>query len=187
MDGKPLPKEIDQKFKELASLKIQTQNQLNPYAIFVERVIWLLFNPFSSWGLPLEIMDINKSSLKDAILGLNLNRVMSLLNGSESIIVGKIMVFSYRSIIFIGFILAVGYALFGRVATRMVFFSSAVKGLIAGVVAVVVTRLSFFAYIGGLESRYLVEVVPWIEFCVVLCLIGNYRYLKGTQQSRKSF
>jgi hypothetical protein len=183
MDGKPLPKKIDQKFEELASLKIQTQNHFKPYAIYIERVIWLLFNPFSSWGLPLEIMDIDKSSLKDAIVGLNLNRVMSLLNGSESIIVGKIMVFFYRSIIFIGFILVVGYALFGRVATRTVFFSSAVKGLIAGVVAVAVTRLSFFAYIGALESRYLVEVVPWIEFCVVLCLMGNDRCSRGAKQA----
>ena len=183
MDGKPFPKKIDQKFEELASLKIQTQNQFKPYAIFIERVIWLLFNPFSSWGLPLEIMDIDKSSFKDAIVGLNLNRVMSLLNGSESIIVGKITVFFYRSIIFIGFILVVVYALFGRVATRTVFFSSAVKGLIAGIVAVAVTRLIFFTYIGALESRYLLEVVPWIEFCVVLCLVGNDCCSRGTQQA----
>ena len=182
MNGKPFPKDIDQKFEQLASLKIQIQNHFKPYAIFIERVVWLLFNPFSSWGLPLEIKDINKSSLKDAIVGFDLNRAMVMLNGYKSTIVGKIAVFSYRSIIFIGFIIVVGYSIFGRVATRTTFFSSAVNGLVAGVVAVAVTRLAFFAYLGNLESRYLVEVVPWVEFCVLLCLVGNDRYLKGTRQ-----
>ena len=175
MDGKPFSKDIDQKFELLASLKIQIQNHFKPYAIFIERMVWLLFNPFSSWGLPLEIKDINKSSLKDAIVGFDLNQAMSLLNANKSTIAGKIAAFSYRSIIFIGFIFVVGYAIFGRVATRTVFFSSAVNGLIAGVVAVALTRLAFFSYLGNLESRYLVEVVPWVEFCVVLCLVGNDR------------
>jgi hypothetical protein len=104
------------------------------------------------------------------------------LNGYKSSIAGKIAVFSYRSIIFIGFIIVVGFAIFGRVATRT-FFSSAVNSLIAGVAAVAVTRLAFFAYLGGLESRYLVEVVPWVEFCVVLCLVSNDRCFKGTKQA----
>jgi hypothetical protein len=182
MDGKPFPKDIDQKFEQLASLKIQNQNHFKPYAIFIERVVWLLFNPFSSWGLPLEIKDINKSSFKDAIVGFDLNRAMAMLNGYKSTIVGKIAVFSYRSIIFIGFIIVVGYTIFGRVATRTIFFSSAINGLVAGVVAFAVTRLAFFACLGNLESRYLVEVVPWVEFCVLLCLVGNDRCLKGTRQ-----
>lgn len=182
MDGKPLPKDIDKKFEELASLKIQTRNYFVPYAIFVERVGWLLFNPFSSWGLPLEIKDINKSSLKDAIEGINLNLTMSLLNGYMSIIAGKITVLSYRAIIFIGFILVLGHAFWGRVAKRTVFFSSAVNGLFAGAAAYAVTRLVFFAYLGGLESRFLVEVVPWVEFCVVFWLVRNDRFIKRTRQ-----
>ena len=186
MDGKAFPKDIDQKFEQLASLKIQNQNHFKPYAIFIERVVWLLFNPFSSWGLPLEIKDINKSTLNDAIVGFDLNRAMAMLNGYKSTIIGKIAVFSYRSIIFIGFIIVVGYAIFGRVATRTIFFSSAVNGLVAGVVAVAVTRLAFFAYLGNLESRYLVEVVPWVEFCVLLCLVGNDRCLKGTIQGEST-
>lgn len=175
MDGKPFPKDIDKKFEELASMKIETRNNLMPYAIFVERAGWLLFNPFSSWGLPLEIQNINKSSLKDAIVGFDLNRTMSLLNGYKSIIAGKITTFIYRLIIFIGFVFIVCHVFFGRSATRTVFLSSAVKGLVAGVAAVAVTRLVFFVYLGGLESRYLVEVVPWVEFCVVLWLVGNDR------------
>jgi hypothetical protein len=181
MDGQPFPMDIDQKFKQLASLKIQIQNHFKPYAIFIERVFWLLFNPFSSWGLPLEIRDMNKSSLNAAIIGFDLSQAMDLLNGYKSKIFGKIAVFSYRSIIFIGFIVVVGYAFFVRVTTRMIFFNSAVNGLVAGVVAVAVTRLAFFAYIGNLESRYLVEVVPWVEFCVLLFLVGNDRCHKGTR------
>jgi hypothetical protein len=183
MDGKPFPNDIDKKFEELASLKIQTQNYTTPYAIFIERVAWLLFNPFSSWGLPLEIKDINKSSLKDAIMGFELNRAMSLLNGYMSIIAGKITAFSYRAIIFIGFILVVGHAFWERVANRTIFFSSASKVLVASAAAVAITRLAFFAYLGGLESRYLVEVVPWIEFCFVLWLVRKDRFFKGTRQS----
>ncbi len=183
MDGKPFPNDIDKKFEELASLKIQTQNHLMPYAVLIERVGWLLLNPFSSWGLPLEIKDINKSSLKDAIVGFDLNRTMSLLNGYKSIIAGKTTIFLYRIIIFIGFVLIVCHVFFGRFATRTVFFGSAVNVLVAAAAAVAATRLVFFAYLGGLESRYLVEVVPWIEFCVVLYLVGNDRFLKGTRQS----
>jgi hypothetical protein len=181
MDGKPFTKDNDKKFDELASLKIETRNHLIPYAIFVERAGWLLFNPFSSWGLPLEIKDINKSSLKDAIVGFDLNRTMSLLNGYKSIIAGKITTFIYRLIIFIGFVFIVCHVFFGRVNYQTVFFSSAVKGLVAGAAAVALTRLVFFAYLGGLESRYLVEVVPWVEFCVALWLVRKDCCLKGTQ------
>ena len=180
MDGKPFSKDIDQKFEELASLKIQTQDNFKPYAIFIERVVWLLFNPFSSWGLPLEIKEVDKSSLKAAIVGFDVNLTMSLLNRHRLIIAGKVMTFSYRVIIIFGFILIVALTLSGRVAARTVFFSSALKGLVACVFAVAVTRLAFFAYFGGLESRYLVEVVPWVEFCFVLCIVGNKRCLKGT-------
>ena len=183
MDGKPFPKDIDKKFEELASMKIETRNHLMPYTIFVERAGWLLFNPFSSWGLPLEIKDINKPSLKDAIVGFDLNRTMSLLNGYKSIISGKIITFFYRLIIFISFFLIVFHVFLGRVANQTGFFESAVKGVFAGVVAYALTRLVFFAYLGGLESRYLVEVVPWVEFCVVLWLVGKDHFLKGTRQS----
>jgi hypothetical protein len=183
MDGKTFPKDIDKKFEELASLNIKTRNHFMPYAIFTERAGWLLFNPFSSWGLPLEIKDINKSSLKDAIVGFDLNRSMSLLNGYMSIIAGKITAFSYRAIIFISFILVVGHAFWERIANRTIFFSSAAKVLVASAAAVAMTRLVFFAYLGGLESRYLVEVVPWIEFCVVLWLVRKDRFFKGTRQS----
>ena len=183
MDGKTFPKDIDKKFEELASLKIETRNHLMPYAIFVERAGWLLFNPFSSWGLPLEIKDINKSSLKDAIVGFDLNRIMFLLNGYKSIIAGKAISFFYRLIIFICFVLIVCHVFFGRVANRKVFFSSAVNIFVVAAASVAVTRLVFFAYLGALESRYLVEVVPWVEFCVVLWLVGNERFLKGTRQA----
>jgi hypothetical protein len=183
IDGKPFPKGIDQKFEELASLKIQSRNHFMPYAIFIERVGWLLFNPFSSWGLPLEIKNINKSSLKDAMTGFDLNRTMSLLNGYDSIIAGKLATFFYRLILFIVFILIVCYVFFGRVANRTVYFSSSVKALVAATTAFALTRLVFFTYFGGLESRYLVEVVPWVEFCVVFWLVGNDRFLKGTRQA----
>ena len=174
-DGKPFPKDIDKKFDELASLKIQNRNDFMPYAIYIERAGWLLFNPFSSWGLALEIKDINKSSLKDAMVGFDLYRTMSLLNGYKSIIAGKIIIFFYRLILFIGFILIFCYAFFERVHTRTVFLNSSVKGLVGGVASAAVTRLAFFVYLGGLESRYLVEAVPWVEFCVVLWLVGNDR------------
>ncbi len=182
MDGKPFPKDIDKKFEELASLKIQTRNQLIPYAIFVERAGWLLFNPFSSWGLPLEIKDINKTSLNEAIMGFDLNRTMSLLNGYKSIIVGKVVIFFYRLIVLIGLVLIVYYLFFGRVTTRTVFFGSAIKIFVAAAASVALTRLIFFAYLGGLESRYLVEVVPWVEFCVAFWLVSNDRFFKGTRQ-----
>ncbi len=35
MDGKPFPKDIDMKFGEIASMKIQNQNHFIPYVIFV--------------------------------------------------------------------------------------------------------------------------------------------------------
>jgi hypothetical protein len=183
MDGKPFPKDIDQQFEEIASLKIQTRNHFMPYAIFIERVGWLLFNPFSSWGLPLEIKNIDKSSLKDAMMGFDLNRTMSLFSGYDTIIAGKLATFFYRLILFIGFIIIVCYVFFGRVANRTVLFNSSVKILVAAVAAFALTRLVFFTYLGGLESRYLVEVVPWVEFCVVLWLSGNDRLLKGTRQA----
>lgn len=181
IDGKPFPIDIDQKFGELASEKIKNQSQFNSYGVYIERVFWLLFNPFSSWGLPFEIKDVNRSLLNDAIVEFDFTRVISMLDGYKAIIVGKIMTFAYRIIIFIIFIIIVCFVFINRISAYSVFNNFAIKSLFAGVVAVVVTRLSFFAYIGGLESRYLVEVVPWIEVCVVLCLVCNARSFNSTK------
>lgn len=173
IDGKPFSAEVDNKFEELASAKINTRNSFAPYSIFIERACWLLLNPFSSWGLPLEIRDMNKSSLKEALMGFDINRTVSLLNGYKTMILAKLTIFFYRLILLIGFTLIICRVVFGIVCTQRDYFGSYVKVLVTAVAAVAMTRLVFYAYLGGLESRYLVEVVPWVEFCFVLCFVGK--------------
>jgi hypothetical protein len=34
--------------------------------------------------------------------------------------------------------------------------------------------VSFFVFVGCLESRYLVSVLPWIECCLFIYLMNNY-------------
>lgn len=52
------------KFGKLASLKIQNQNYLIPYALFFERALAFIQSIFSM-DIPLEIKGVKKSSLRE--------------------------------------------------------------------------------------------------------------------------
>lgn len=153
--------------------KVLSRSKLIPIQIYFERAFWLMLNPFSSWGLPLEIKDVKKEAVIKAIQNKNIVQLNEQLSGFKAVIFGKISSFIYRLLLFSIFSFSTVFLIYKQIfkhhasdifEIRIIFFAA---GL------VLLSRVMFFVFMGGLESRYLVEVVPWLESCCVLFLISK--------------
>ena len=169
LDGQKFPENIDEQFNNLALKKIQNRSSFMLMEIYSARVIWLLLNPFSSWGLPLEIKDVDRGAVSKAIRSFELIKVKQLLSGHDAVIYGKIASFTYRLLLFLTFFLFMAFA-FNRLKPLI---NSSIRAasriLILACSLVMAARLTFFVITWHLESRYFVVLVPWIECCCVLC------------------
>jgi hypothetical protein len=164
IDGKEFPEIIDSKFEEIAFEKIKSRDGFEPFLIFQERVLWLLFNPFSSWGLPLEIKSINRHEVIKTLKNFDIEHLNNLTSGYKSLIFWKFFTFIYRVFIFLIFFALVCFFVFKNLTKaslqlRIIVFSSAI---------VISVKMFFHIYMEGLESRYLIPVVPWVESSVAL-------------------
>lgn len=174
-DGDVFPEEVSDHFYEIANQKAKSRGSFVAISLVSERVIWLLINPFSSWGLPLEIKSVDKNAVARAITSINIAELDQLLKGQWSAIFGKMASFVYRLILFLLFVYIVCNTIRIQI-TKVVSRSSMIfRVIVLACVSAVVARLVFFVSIGGLESRYLVEVVPWIECCCVMWCFGQMR------------
>ena len=168
LDGQKFPRGIDQQFHELATRKVSARSKFLQIQIYFERVFWLLLNPFSSWGLPLEIRAIDKGAVVTAINKMDLVTIDSLLSDHKAVILGKITSFTYRVLMFATFLFLAVVTVFRPIFKHLSGVSFEMRVIVLATTLVVIIRLIFFVSIGGLESRYLVEVVPWVEYCCAL-------------------
>ena len=174
-DGRDFPRNIDNQFDELAAQKISSRSYLIQFEIYAKRTYYLLLNPFSSWGLPLEVNGSERGVVKNAIDRFDFSELTNFIANHKYVVFGKFVVFVYRVVIFLAFPLITIFAVF-RLSNRFQWdFRFETRVLILATVAVALTRVSFFVFIGGLESRYLVEVMTWVECCLMLCVFGGRR------------
>ncbi len=171
-DGKPFPAHIDAKFKALANEKRADMSFLTDTKIYILRAYYLLLNPFSSWGLPLEIKGVDRMAVASAISSWNIADFKELIGDQITKIFGKIFIYIYRVILFLTFLLLFGVSTFKYLKRNNETVFSFNKALGWMVVVVALPRLTFFAMLGGLESRYMVEIIPWVECCVMIWLIS---------------
>jgi hypothetical protein len=176
-DGQKFPDKIDRQFYEIATKKVLSRSKLIPIQIYFERAFWLMLNPFSSWGLPLEMKTLNKEALRDAIKNKDLVQLNGLLSGYKAVISGKISIFIYRVLVFSTFAFMLVLATYKQMFSCLRSDSYEIKTIVFAVALVVLARVIFFVFIGGLESRYLVELVPWVECSFVLWLADNKKCL----------
>lgn len=172
-DGEKFPAYIDRQFQEFAKQKISSRSNFSQLEIYATRACYLLFNPFSSWGLPLEIKNIDRSAIRAAIDRFGFEELGSLLVDQKMAVFGKMGGFIYRGVVFLSF----GLLVIVTVLTPLLKLQNDVRRqisiLLLATAVVAFARTSFFVVIGGLESRYLVEIVPSVECCVAMWFFAN--------------
>lgn len=168
LDGQKFPRGIDQQFHELATRKVSARSRFLQIQIYIERVFWLLLNPFSSWGLPLEIKAIDKGAVVTAINKMDLVSIENLLSDHKAVILGKITSIMYRVLMFATFIFLVIVTVVRPIFKNLGGASFEMRVIVLATALAAITRIIFFIFLGGLESRYLVEIVPWVECCCAL-------------------
>ena len=172
IDGKKFPENIDRKFEHMALEKIKTRKVVVPFLIFQERVAWLLFNPFSSWGLPLEMKFINRNEVIETIKIFDIRHFNQLTSGYRSLIFWKFSTFLYRLFVFSFFFALVSFLIFkksSKVSLQLKIFGFSTFLLMS-------VKIIFYIYMEGLESRYLISVVPWVETSVALWFAYYLKY-----------
>jgi hypothetical protein len=175
-NNKKFPEKIDHQFYELATKKISNRNRYIPIQIYFERAFWLMLNPFSSWGLPFEMREIDRSAVNNAFKNADLVRLNQLLSGYKLVFFAKMAVFLYRVLIFATFIYLVVLFVFKPIPKNFISFTNEIRVLVLSVALVGIARIIFFISRGSLESRYLIEVVPWVESCCLLLFIASIKF-----------
>lgn len=172
-DGKPFPSHIDSQFQMIADEKRSEMNFQTYTRIYFLRAVNLLLNPISSWGWPLEIKDVNRSAVAKALSDKNFRELKLLLEGHITEISVKLLLWTYRVLLFTAFVFLAGFCI------RNTFTLVGILG--CSVAALFFSRLAFFVIIGGLESRYMVGVIPWVECSVVLWFFRTQIFVRNDE------
>ena len=167
-DGKPFPKEIDEKFYLLAEYKKSKYPFkfwfLNP----LERIYKMWTNPFSSFGWPNEIPSE----------GLSHNERLNVAKGNINVLLLKIKKYPFRSIskginAIYKFSILILYIYF----LYFTFFKNKndlIKFLGYVSLSYFVARTLFFSFNGMFETRYIVTIVPFMELFICLCFFEKF-------------
>ena len=175
-ESKIMSEPVDNRFQELANEKSAKTGVLTKAELFIKKSYNLLLNPFSSWGLPLEVgYDFDRSAALKAIKSADFAHLSALVATNKSVVIGKLLLFLYRLILFPSFFMlffsVVRKTLINKVFTPCIFDLNI---LVSASFMVMFSRLFFFVFLGGLESRYIVEVIPWVE-CLLFWFSVNWR------------
>lgn len=170
-EGRTFPKNLDSQFQKLYKEKIRDRSFFVNMAINGERALYLVFNPFSSWGMPFELKDINKKKAYDALKAKDFSYLSKLAKENYVAIIGKTTIFIYRLLLFFLLCLAIlNLNYFKKPKTSV----SELNIVILSVSLYFVARLAFFVSLVNLESRYLIEAVVWIEIGVIIWTFEKY-------------
>jgi len=165
---------LDDQFKAWAKQRQLNFGFLLSSQLYVSKAANLLFSPFSVWGLPLDI-NVDKRLALSALVSGNITELSEYFTGKSGVLALRLAAYAYQfflfALFFTSLILIIWGLLRGSTSSRSEWF---VKVFVILGAVVTGPRLLFFVGIGGLESRYLVEVVPWIECSLGLRLMSRY-------------
>lgn len=175
-EGKPFPKEIDKQFHNLYIQKLNDQSFYEKVSIGFERAFYLILNPYSSWGLPIEITEVNKNEFSNAIRNGNTSSVYETLKENAIAVLGKLIVFIYRVIFFLCAVWILYRLLTTKNAVERTY--SEINILMVASLLYFLTRLIFFIFFVGLESRFLIEAIIFLEVSIAVWMI-NHQLIKS--------
>ena len=165
--GKPFPSDIDKEFENLANIRISENKLFNYIILPIKRSLNLWFNPYYSYGWPIELskklneknIDISKSSLIEKI---------SLIKIFPLEIFLKSIFFLWMFLLFVLF--------------TLVFIQKKNQNtqyLYKICLQLILIKTIFFGYTGFFETRYIVSLIPLIEILIIL--VFNQTLLKSKQ------
>jgi hypothetical protein len=161
LHDKPIPKNIDDAFGELAAERYSRHPLRQAIWLPLLRLKSLWFNPFYSWGLPIGFEDANLSMAVGRQLAAGGTRALAQAAMEyPGRALGKLLVNAYFLTLLVAF-MGLLSCLPGKVP-RYVLVVSAMAFMCA------ISRSIFLAWVAQVETRYIVECVPAIEISVVL-------------------
>ena len=178
-DGMSFPQDINQQFQKLTDDKLKNRNFITKIEIIAKRSIYMLFNPFASWGMPFEMISLNRKNFGDAFWTMDLHYLSNFVIENFYSILGKIIIFLYRIVLFFGlafFLIKNFYSILFR---KNIENHSKYSIILWATLIYFLIRILFFSLLANLESRYLIEPIIWIECIVVLYMFDFKKKLKN--------
>jgi hypothetical protein len=180
-DGRAFPADIDQKFSEIASRRKTEQPLAIRIEILLTRCLFLLLNPRSSWGLPAELGAAERITIERSIANRDFSGLLSAMEPNAPALMLKLFSFAYRCLIFFGLGVCSAYVIYRHAlglsrktpTSGSRTFQLGTTILMCSLV-ILASRLLFFSYLGYLESRYLVQAIPFVELGLVFFLFELY-------------
>jgi len=165
--GQAFPKEIDDAFAAIAAER-NARHPLRAWLGLPLRRAWSMWaNPFSSYGWPTELSSATSDEARLALARGGLGGALAVALDNPWTALGKAVTASCKFALLLLFLVAVALAVTRRLglARRIVW--------IAG--SYVLARTAVYAWSAGLESRYMIEAVPFIEVAVAVAAAALWR------------
>ena len=164
--GQPFPIEIDKKFSEIASERLENYPFRTLIVYPLKRALALWSNFFSSYGWPNELpSEISHQERLEIKRG---SGIFDLALEYPFIAITKGITGVYKVILQFLFVLIFVLAIIGKIQDNKIKNVLLISG------ALVLTRTLFFSITNNIETRYSVEAVPMIELIVVYCTVYFY-------------
>lgn len=161
--GKPFPEHIDKKFEVLAKARAN-ENKMHNYVVLpIKRSINLWFNPYYSHGWPVEL----QTKLHDNKINLNNKSIFEKIKLIKifplEILMKAILFFWITMLVFL-------FALFSfkkKNENLKLFYLISFQ--------LILLKTIFFAYTGFFETRYIVNLIPFLEVFIILAISKSLR------------
>lgn len=176
--GKAFPKEIDDAFAAIAAER-NARHPLRAWLGLPLRRAWSMWaNPFSSYGWPTELASSTSDQARLALARGGLGGALAVALDNPWAALGKAATAVYKYALILLFLAALLLAAMGRLsfARRIVWIAA----------AYVVTRTAVYAWSAGLESRYMIEAVPFMEVAVALAAVELWQRRRAPQVKKLS-
>jgi hypothetical protein len=183
-DGVVRSESVDAQFQKLANKKYSEYSISIKAELYWAKAYNLLLSPFSVWGLPVAVGYVDKTAILRAIGSFNAYKLDELLVNRKAAILIRLLAYTYQVLFFVSFFIIILLASIGwKRGIRKPFQPHASYGnfLVWTSASVMFSRLVFFVALGNLESRYLVEAIPWLECSLAFCIFSNRESLSDSR------
>jgi hypothetical protein len=165
--GQPFPKEIDDAFGAIAADR-NGRHPLRAWLVLPLRRAWSMWaNPFSSYGWPTELASSTSDATRLAVARGGLGGVLALALDHPWAPLGKAATAAYKYALILLFLAVFVLAALGRLGCA--------RRIVCMAAVYAATRTAVYAWSAGLESRYMIEAVPFLEVAVSLALLELWR------------
>ncbi len=162
-NGKPIPEEIDQKFKDLAKYNRENYSFYVYILLPAKRIIALWLNPVTSLGFPGSFNNTNITY--DYLINLDFLDKINFLKDNFFVLVTKIINFLYRMFLLFG----LGYIIYYSFYQNM----NKLKPIIYFASSHILLKSVFLSFTFYTATRHIIPSAILIEILIILFLLEN--------------